>query len=314
MHVEPRASDGRSSHTDFRIIWLPGQGKNEVIVACGSAPVQCTLARHGNRFGLRAHASEAIQIHEKYRSGIPYLQGDDRTLFVVGPFPEGCTKSALQRVLGEWKWDARPLHPKGRTADATGISWVIQASHSPSHWVYTCSHGDVLIAYHPKQLPSKPNQVLPPVLASSHTLGLLSKDCSIADDPLQKNDPWAPKGPSGSKTSSSVNLNPAQLAELEQKIHARIQPKTMPDVDMLPKGVSEAMESKFAEMEKRQLNLEARLDQCQQQVTHQHQQMSQSVQVLAGRVDAQGRQMESTLASHIERIEALFSKRSRVGE
>ena len=143
IYCEPRTVDGKSSHSEFKVVWLPGASKSDAILSLGNSPVTCTLVRHGHRFGLRAPSTDAVEVHKKYRSDVPFLKGDEKQLYLVGPLPEGSTKSALLKVFQEWQWDARPLHPKGRTYDQTGLSWVIQATHAPSHWVFTCSHLDI---------------------------------------------------------------------------------------------------------------------------------------------------------------------------
>ena len=214
------------------------------------------------------------------------------------------------------------MHPKGRTADQTGLSWVIQASHAPSHWVFQCAHGDVLISMHPRQSVTKPGPASShQILASSHTLEVLAKEETVTQDPLQANDPWAKKkGPFPSKPNQdTVMLAPSQMSALESKMQAHFEAKSREsqDADMEPSRLQE-LEQKFAAMSQQQGALEQKIDQCHQHSIAQHQQLSQTVQTLAGHVENQGnqlqRQMESTLTSHLERIEAMLSKRPKHGE
>ena len=319
-YAEPRSSDGRSVCHLNRVIWLPNASKGETIVAKGSAPVQCSLVRHGNRFGLRCKTADAAALHSKYRADVPFLRGEDRHLFIAGPFPEGTTKSGLQRLLSEWHWDARPLNPRGRTADSTGISWVIQASANPMHWVYTCAHGDVLITVHPKQVPQKTTQLPLQILASSRTLDVLQKEDGEPTDPLQTHDPWA-KSKVTSKPSQPATLTSSQLDDIENRITAKLGPMlkadSSGDVEMQDAS-RKAIENKFNEMAQKQAQLEQRFEHFQQQTVSSTQQLHTSVQTLNGRVEAQGhamqQQMENTLQSHLEKIEAMLSKRHKLNE
>ena len=322
IYCEPRSIDGKMPNNDFKVVWLPGASKSEAILSLGNAPVKCTLVRHGNRFGLRAPSDEASDVHKKYRGDTPFLKGDERQLYLVGPLPEGTTKAALLKVFQEWQWDARPLHPKGRTADQAGLSWVIQAIHSPSHWVFQCAHGDVLISVHPRQIITKQTASAPGnILASPHTMDVLTKDEGDKVDPLQLNDPWAKKKMLSVKPPGDhVTLNPTQLTALEAKLQSHIDAKVVTppaDVAMEPSRMTD-LEQKFEALAKQQGALEQRLDQAHQINAAQHQQLSQTVQSLAGRVETQGhqmqRQMESTLTSHLEKIEAMLSKRPKHAE
>ena len=320
IYAEPRSSDGRSVCPLHRVIWLPNASKGETVVAKGSAPVPCSLVRHGNRFGLRSNATDAAALHAKYRADVPFLKGEDRHLFIAGPFPEGTTKSGLQRLITEWQWDARPLNPRGRTADSAGISWVIQASASPPHWVYTCAHGDVLITAHPKQVPLRNLQPQMQILASTRTLDVLHKDDLAQIDPLQANDPWA-KQKSHINNHQSVGLTSSQIDDLETRLTAKLTPMlksdSSGDVEMQDQ-TRKAIENKVQEMAEKQAQLEQRLDTFQQQTMATTQQLHSSVQTLNGRVEAQGhamqQQMEHTLQSHLEKIEAMLIKRHKTHE
>lgn len=87
----------------------------------------------------------AQEIHSKHRPDTPLLMGQTKMVYAVGPLPFSTTKTALSKMLKAWEWDARPLQPKGRSQDGSGITWHVQATENPGHCVYTMQHGDVLI-------------------------------------------------------------------------------------------------------------------------------------------------------------------------
>ena len=79
-------------------------------------------------------------------------------LYALGPFPYSTTKDAVTKLLKAWGWEARPLQPRGRSQDGSGITWTIQATTDPGHWIYVLQHGDVLIS---KLQDDKPAEISP---------------------------------------------------------------------------------------------------------------------------------------------------------
>ena len=145
VYWEPRSACGRFPNSNYHVTWLPQMTFQDAKYAQQTSPQATTLARHGERYGLRSDTLNAQEIHEKHRPDTPLLLGQSKMLYAVGHLPFSTTKAALCKLLKAWSWDARPLQPKGRAQDGSGITWHIQAVEDPGHWVYSLQHGDVLV-------------------------------------------------------------------------------------------------------------------------------------------------------------------------
>ena len=73
------------------------------------------------------------------------MAGATQETWIVGPMPWGTIRQALQKLFVTWDWQARPLQPAGRSADQMGLKWQVRATVPPKSFVFTLSHGDVLI-------------------------------------------------------------------------------------------------------------------------------------------------------------------------
>ena len=305
IYYEPRSQCGRIPASDFHVTWLPQTSFQDAKYACQTSPVETSLVRHGERFGIRCDMLEAKQIHEKYRPNTPLLLGTSKQQYNVGPLPFATTRESVQKLLKIWDWDARPLQPRGRSQDGSGVTWAIQAVEDPSHWIYTLQHGDVLITRAKESRPIVKDNTLN-VVASKKTIDQLTKHQH--NDPLQTNDPWqqyknSSQPASSSAKTSAVNAS-AQIAEvearLEKKILAAVQQK---DTDVTMEGSSQ--------VEERVNRLETQI----QQLSHHHQQVDSRLGHMQQQIDTQGQQfntaLDQKLNEQMQKIEALLTKRSR---
>ena len=303
IYYEPRSQCGRTPATEYHVTWLQQTSYQDAKYASQTSPIDTSLVRHGNRFGLRSDTMEAEQIHAKFRPDTPLLLGASKQQFNLGPLPYATTREAVQKLLRAWDWDARPLQPRGRSQDGSGVTWQIQAVEDPACWIYTLQHGDVLITKTKDNRPVVPDHTLN-VVASRKTMDQLAKKGET--DPLQKFDPWQKYNPTTSapmpvaKTPSSTTAQIAEVeARLEKKIMAAVQSKEQ----------DAPMESPIAD--ERISRLET---QMQQIVSHQ-QQMDSRVGQMQQQIDSQGQQFNAALDSKLNeqmgRIEALLMKRSR---
>ena len=303
IYYEPRSQCGRTPAMEFHVTWLQQTSYQDAKYASQTAPIATSLVRHGMRYGLRCDSMEAEQIHTKFRPDTPLLLGTSKQQYNVGPLPYATTRESIQKLLKAWDWDARPLQPKGRSQDGSGVTWLIQAVEDPACWIYTLQHGDVLITKTRENRPSVPDNTLN-VVASKKTLEKLAKK---GDDPLQSADPWQKYHPTTSvapvqaaKAPSSATVQIAEVeARLEKKILAAVQNKDQ-DTSMESPVVDERI---------------SRLEVQMQQIATHQQQMDSRVGQMQQQIDTQGQQfnaaLDNKLNEQMSRIEALLLKRSR---
>lgn len=226
-------------------------------------------------------------------------------LYAVGHLPFSTTKAALCKLLKAWSWDARPLQPKGRAQDGSGITWHIQAVEGPGHWVYSLQHGDVLVTK--LQDPKPPTYAKPfSIVASKKTIEHLQ-----GTDPWINYDPWRKDGAQPSHLQakqmppkpSGQPVTHAQLAAMEASFDKKIQQmhKQTDGDEPVESAHIEArisqLEQQFQQVQAMQLGTDAKVGQLQQQV-------DQQSKALGDRIDEK-------LNTHMERIEMLLCKRSR---
>ena len=306
IYFEPRSLCGRLPSTDYHVTWIPQAGYQDAKYAQQTSPQETTLVRHGDRFGLRSDALNAQEIHQKHRPGTPLLMGNQKQLFLLGPLPFSTTKEGISKLLSAWKWDARPLQPRGRTMDGTGINWLIQGTENPTHMIYTLKHGDVLITKLPDDKPSQ-SQDTCTIVASKKTIHqLMNKE---GEDPIFVNDPWGKNRntrEAGRATSSVPAVSNSQIASIETNLEKKLLEKlARPDEDVCMDGRSDELaqkvnrlEAQMSQVMQSQQSVEVKISGMQQQIDQQH-------SLFAGAVE---RQMQEQM----DRIESLLSKRNRL--
>ena len=178
IYYEPRSQCGRTPAVEFHVTWLQQTSYQDAKYASQMAPIATSLVRHGMRYGLRCDSMEAQQIHSKFRPDTPLLLGSSKQQYNIGPLPYATAREAVQKLLRAWDWDARPLQPKGRSQDGSGVTWLIQAVEDPACWIYTLQHGDVLITRTRENRPVVQDHSLN-VVASKKTLEQLVKRLTL---------------------------------------------------------------------------------------------------------------------------------------
>ena len=331
VYVEPRSIDGRQPCEQHRVIWLK-LDKASTTAAMQSSNLPVHLARHGNRFGLRAAVGIAEEVHRLHKAAVPYLDTANVQKFVVGPFPFGATREGLTKVFDQWGWSARPTQPKGRAPDGVGIQWEVHASTNPPCEVYSMTHGDVIIAALPtkKQVPRAGGDLL----ASAKTIAFLRspKDTgagsSDARDPMQINDPWASYVPSKFARTPIATNNEATMVRVAQveTLAASVDKKLADHMAQIDQRLSNAdvqmgpppgmdQQSTLDDFENRIQAIEQNLHQQQaQQVQHQHQ-VANQFQKMQTKMDQQTQSFHSHLdqrmTEQLSQIEMLLSKKAR---
>ena len=330
VYYEPRSACGGFPSSAHHVTWIPNATYQEAKYAQQTSPQATSLVRHANRYGLRSDTLNAQEIHAKHRPDTPLLLGATKKLYALGPLPYSTTKDAVTKLLKAWGWEARPLQPRGRSQDGSGVTWTIQATADPSHWIYVLQHGDVLVSKLQEERPVDANPTYS-IVASRKTIQHLHNNAD--QDPWLTNDPWKPQQKSKAKPaqpaqSQYANLHPAALAtmeaNLEKKLLANIGPKIASsdqDVAMEPT----AIEARVTQLESQLNMVRSNQSAIEQKVVHVDQSLSkvqmsqhgleQQVGTMQSQLEQQGHHIAQTLeqkmAEQMDRIEALFSKRVR---
>lgn len=288
-YFEPRTQCGRHPSPNYHVTWLKQTNFQDAKYSQQTSPQTTTLVRYGDRFGLRSDTMNAEEIHQKFRPDTPMLLGQSKQIYLVGPLPFSTTREAVSKLLRAWNWEARPLQAKGRSADATGLTWAIQAVEEPGHYVYTLAHGDVLISKSSDTKPQQQDRTYQ-VVASNKTINQLQT--KEGSDPWVKNDPWGgytPTSSSAASSSTQSGLTVSQIATIEANIEQKI--RSSMDMPMERSGLEErviALEAKIQQTD-------AKVGQFQQQMDHHYNSLNTSI--------------ESKFNDQMNRLEALLSKR-----
>lgn len=333
VYFEPRTQSGRAPSPSHRIVWLPKKTYADTMVAQQATQITTSIARSGDRFGLRVIAEEAQLVHQQHRPDVAYIDGSSTKQYRISPLPFGTTKKSLQQVFATWGWNARASHTQGLTPDKQGLVWVALAAEPPSYWVFTMTHGDVLINEQFSQKPMQMQQVGAPV-ASHKTLKHLTataktqrgEDTSSQVDPWLAQDPWSAAAKAQMKQPAP---SASQLATMEANLHKRVMAAVHEKItqDKQTDMDTEASnDTRVAQLEQQVSMLTGNMQQLtgsftefkHQQTTHNNQ-VAHQVQTLKQQADQQQHTMQNLLEQKMEeqmlRIEALLTnKRPKTNE
>ena len=257
-------------------------------------------------YGLRSDAMNAQEIHQKHRPGTPLLMGNHKQLFLLGPLPFSTTKEGVSKLLRAWQWDARPLQPRGRTMDSSGINWLIQGTENPSHLIYSLKHGDVLITKLPEEKPSQPQDACT-IVASRKTIEQLKQ--KDGEDSVFTQDPWAKARKTSEQTGASSSIpavSQSQIASIEASLEKKL-------FEKLSKSEEDVcMEGTVDELAQKVQRLEAQMG----QVVHSQQSVEVKINNMQHQMDQQHTLFEGAvkkqMQEQMDRIESLLSKRNRL--
>ena len=302
FYFEPRSACGRQPNESYQVTWLPHSSFHEAKYAQQTSPQRTSLVRHGDRYGLRSDTLHAKQIHEHHRPDTPFLMGGTKMLYSLGPLPYSTTRESITKLMKVWQWEGRPLQPRGRSADGSGVNWTIQATSDPSHFVYQLQHGDVLITKaYPKKAETKDSTLN--IVASKKTIEQLQQ--SEAVDPLWQQDPWKQYKPTASVAAQAPApaITQAQLAKIEENVARKVQaglPTKDDDTPMTDAHTQDRisqLENQIQSVTTQQKHIEDRIGNMQHQLDQQGVQFKQT--------------LEQQLGDQMSRIEALLVKRVR---
>ena len=312
-YFEPRNSNGRQPSHLYQVIWLYQKTYGEAMLARQTTETATTLVRNGDRYGLRVLNEEAEKVHKSHRPDLQFLPGAELRKYRLAPIPYGSTKQSLSAIFKKWQWPARPVGPQGQTADRSGMVWLVQASEEPSHWIYQLAHGDVLITQEPQgNVTSK--EVRSEVMASQKTLQTLQQKIHPWQIEAQKGnpDPWRHKDPWQSAASSSREISVGQIAAIQSNLEAVLEKKIQERSDV---NMTDDVEHRVQDLESQMQQMANNMQQYQQQQTQHNQAMYNQIQKVDQKVDQQQGALQvfldSKLEDQMQRIEMLFTKRSR---
>ena len=308
IYFEPRTQCGRHPSPNYHVTWLKQTNFQDAKYSQQTSPQSTTLVRYGDRYGLRSDTMNAGEIHQRFRPDTPLLLGQAKQIYLVGPLPFSTTREAVCKLLKAWKWDARPLQAKGRSADGSGINWAIQAVEEPGHYVYTLAHGDILITKSSENRQQQQDRTYN-IVASRKTIHKLQGN--EIPDPWTKNDPWGGYTPTSSSTASSSKqptLTAGQIASVEANIEQRIRASLNTqarDEDVPMDGTNSALEARVATLESQIQQVSVQQQQTDAKIGHFQQQMDHHYTSLNNNI-------ESKFNDQMSRLEALLSKRKHM--
>eukprot|EP00438_Fugacium_kawagutii_P001626 Skav211744 [mRNA] locus=scaffold1548:270156:274947:+ [translate_table: standard] len=302
LYLEPRDETGRQVHPDYRVVWLPNANRASTQAAIQTCPHWSALARFGTRYGLQTCTGHAESIHNLHKPQVPYLHSAQLRNFTVGPLPFNCTRSSLTKLFDAWSWKARPVQPKGRAIDGTGVLWTIQAEGGPPSEVYQMEHGDIIIT---EDDGTRASGAKPSVDVMASQDGR-NKAIRMAAPELTSQQMTALEERITEKIASTKEANDvhmqsvdeARFASLEERIATIAQPH---DADRM-----NALEQRMQRME-HTVQQHANLQQ------QQHQELSQSVALVQQNIDTQNQNIHQLLdnrfSEQLQNIERLIAKK-----
>eukprot|EP00438_Fugacium_kawagutii_P027990 Skav202941 [mRNA] locus=scaffold422:252756:257213:- [translate_table: standard] len=300
IYYEPRSTCGRYPSSLYHVTWLNAAGLQEAKLAHQTAPNSISIVRHGERYGLRSDTKHAKATHDLHHPGVPLLMGTEKKLYSLGPLPYATTRDGIQKLLNTWDWEGKPLQPRGRSRDQSGIDWTIQATEDPAFWIYHLQHGDVLIA---RLTDDKPESKAPSmsILASRKTIAELQKTQPDPWQAGQHQDPWQAGHMAKIPAAPTSGLPQAQLtmfeANLDKKIASAVQSM---NAEATASTASQEhrihlMEQQIQQLHHNQQGFDSKLGQIQTQIDHQARQF--------------GNTLDTKLGQALESIEQMIKKR-----
>ena len=312
-YTEARTPDGKAVLADFVVVWSTKMTPSELAHVMQTNPVVAGLARLGERRGLRVHVDHAKQIHEVLRPEAAFLPSGPKLQFVVGPFPWGSDRNAINEALRQADWHVKALQPT-QPIPGRGSMWIIQAVDMPPSTIFHMTHGEVVVSKHKHSEPEKP--VATPSVGSASTLTL----CSAGTNEMPgESDPWLHADPWGSYNKSKTNpVSPAPnvgLQQLEERIQNAILAKIPSNMDDDAPARLATLESQVQQLMHKNVALEGQFTEFSQQSTSQfalvQQQIQQQGQTFHGQLESQTQSVQAMFESQMTQIRTLLSKRPR---
>ena len=311
LYLEPRAVNGKRDDEGYHTVWLQQKTLAEVKADMASVEGRAAIIRIGYKYGIRVPQANAAEVHSKLRGDAPFLFGAAKTTWHVSPLPWGTTRRSLQDILDHWGWRARPLQSTGRSADGSGLSWLVQAAEKPHHSVYTLKHGDIVITLASDENP-EPKEKSLQIEVGKRTRAALS---GSIDPWTVGKDPWAsaqmqPQSSSAKAVEGALTMKHLQTfeASLDAKIASKLAEVTKQTNDVPMDG---QLNERVAALEQQM----SQVSQQQQAQAHASNALTSQIGALAQQFEAHTQSIEGSidakLGFHMKRLEELLQKRPR---
>jgi len=312
-YTEARTPDGKDVLPEFVIVWSAKMSHSELAHVMQTNPVVTGLARLGERRGLRVHTDHAQKIHDVLRPDAAFLPGGPKSQFVVGPFPWGSDRNAINKALKQADWQVKAVQPT-QPIPGRGSMWIIQAVDMPPSTIFHMSHGEVVVSKHKHPDANKP--VVTQSVGSVSTLSLCSAGAS---DVPTDSDPWLNADPCGSynkgKTQPVVTAPNVGLQQLEERIQNAVLAKLPSNMEDDAPARLANLESQVQQLMHKNMTLEGQFTEFSQQSTSQfalvQQQIQQQSQTSHGQLESQTQSVQAMFGSQMTQIRTLLAKRPR---
>eukprot|EP00438_Fugacium_kawagutii_P007865 Skav210130 [mRNA] locus=scaffold2194:403822:408421:- [translate_table: standard] len=299
IYYEPRTPDGRKHDNKFFTCWLAKLSFQEVEASRHTAPVNCSIVRVQQRYGLCTDIAKGQELHTHCKPGRLFFGHAEKITYRVGPMPFGTHRGAMTKLFQQWQWPAQALQPLGRSKDNQGIMWQACSHVPPEATVYVMQHGDVLVTRDSVPMEAKP--ILPGIEASSLMRKTTSKQTMLECDP------WA-EAASHLPSQSRPQPSNAQLAKLEedvvQKVLERVNRSEDEPMEPASDGRMQALEQQV------QMLIQAK--DTHQAATHD---LRTKMDAMDTKIDQQANQFRQCLTTAMQqqmsKIEDLFSQNNR---
>ncbi len=311
FYCEPRSATGRQPDDAFQVVWLPKKSFAEAQLARNTMQHSNTLARSGDRYGLRVQNEVAAEVHRIHRPEVLFIKGMELKKYRVGPMPYGSTRQSIANVFRKWEWEARPIGPQSQSNDRTGMIWVAQAATPPSSWVFQLAHGDVLVS--PEQGSATVVAEVPTtIVASEKTMQSLRQN-KPKEEPKRETDPWLHHDP-WQQQGKTKELSVSQFAAMQSKLEAVVEEKIKHASQDDP--MTSRPDERVSALEHQVQQLASSVQAFQQQQAGQNTQFQAQLAAVDKKVDQHQQSIHQLLDNKLEdqmaRIEQLFTKRARM--
>jgi len=312
-YTEPRTPDGKEVLPDFVVVWAAKMSQSELSHVMQTNPVVTGMARLGERRGLRVQTEHAQKVHDLLRPEAAFLPSGPKSLFVVGPFPWGSDRNAINKALRQASWNVKALQPN-QPIPGRGSMWLIQAVDMPPSTIFHMAHGEVVVSKHKQSDVPKPAAVSS--VGSVSTLSLCS--AGVSEVPGE-NDPWLNADPWGAyaKGKSNVMSTPANagLQQLEERIQTAVLAKMPSCMDDDAPARLATLETQVQQLMHKNQALEGQFTEFSHQSTKQfavvQQQIQQQSQTFHGQLENQTQSVQAMFESQMSQIRNLLAKRPR---
>ena len=302
VYAEPRGSQPREQDQNYKVVWLPGASADEADHRCRTCDKAVCLVRLRNKYGVRVKKADEQAAWAHLRPGIDFMAMEIQMIFELFPIPHGTQRHAIAKLLNDWEWTARPLHPgKG---SFNHMAWRVGAQTQPPQNVMTGFDNDVVITQIRELKQHAPQQQL---IASTKTQRQLRSNPKPTTTSKSNTDPWwetgkDPWNPLNKPLPVQPNEGRTRLHELQDKLSKDITDQAQAAV----KAAAASSHATAGQQESRIQALEVGLQELKGHNVQFKQWFQQAGERLQQTENTMGA-MQQTLNSHQHELHALGS-------